>query len=208
MGWLNDALPAEWAPWNLFLARDPTDSGGTWANISRAARPIDVPAPTNPQWASEYNLFSQFSASCFYFASALTDRRRAAGRSVPPIGLIQSSIGGSKIEAWMPDGALGVCANESLAGKGQSPPGRLYNGMVAPFVNFTVSGWLWYQVSLQMAFVASPLLIITRSSANEPRSFQFLAENCGCASRRAKTTVWIRRATRRRRLATAASCQQ
>ena len=79
----------------------------------------------------------------------------------------------------MPDGALGACASESLAGKGQSPPGRLYNGMVAPFVNFTVSGWLWYRVSLQMAPVAFPLLITTRSSANEPRSLQFLGENCG-----------------------------
>ena len=88
------------------------------------------------------NLYSQFSATCFYFAVALTDqaRRQAAERDAatgvvgpppPPLGLIQSSIGGSMIEAWMPDSALDSCKNESLAGRGQAPPSRLFNGMIA-----------------------------------------------------------------------------
>lgn len=32
----------------------------------------------------------------------------------------------------MPSGALAACSNESVAGTGQSPPGRLFNGMIAP----------------------------------------------------------------------------
>ena len=124
---------------------DPCPSGGSWANLSRASQHIEVPPPTNPQWGKEYNLYSQFSATCFYFASALTDRLRSQGGKVPPIGLIESAVGGSKIEAWMPDAALGECGDEDLQGTGQSPPGRLFNGQVAPFVNMSLTGWLWYQ---------------------------------------------------------------
>ena len=147
-------------------------TGGTWANLSAASKPIVVPPPTNPQWGKSYNLYSQFSATCFYFGTALTDHRRqtdiasssryssssgsteagssAQGKDIP-IGLIQSAIGGSMIEAWMPDRALSKCTNESLAGKGQSPPSRLFKGMIAPFVNFTLNGWLWYQVRRDFA---------------------------------------------------------
>lgn len=53
--------------------------------------------------------------------------------------------GGSQIEAWTPDQALGLCKNESLNANGQAPPGRLFNGMVAPFVNTSLTGFLWYQ---------------------------------------------------------------
>lgn len=118
---------------------DPTDSGGTWANLTTASRLIGKPVPIT------YNLFSQFSATCFYFAAELTDHLRSKGSSDVPIGLIQSAIGGSQIEAWTPDTVLGACKNASLNADGQAPPGRLYNGMIAPFVNMTIAGWLWYQ---------------------------------------------------------------
>lgn len=32
--------------------RDPTDSGGTWGNLSTASTHIVVPPPSNPQWGS------------------------------------------------------------------------------------------------------------------------------------------------------------
>ena len=41
--------------------------------------------------------------------------------------------------------ALGLCKDEMLNADGQAPPGRLYNGMIAPFVNTTVKAFLWYQ---------------------------------------------------------------
>ena len=42
------------------------------------------------------------------------------------------------------------CANESLSG-GAVPQdsGLLFYGMAAPFANYSVRGWLWYQVRLQ-----------------------------------------------------------
>ena len=58
----------------------------------------------------------------------------------------QSAIGGSQIEAWTPNTGLGKCRNESLNANGQAPPARFFNGMVAPFVNFSLAGFVWYQV--------------------------------------------------------------
>ena len=42
-----------------------------------------------------------------------------AGGGIVPIGLIQSAIGGSQIEAWTPDTALGLCKEEQLNADGQ-----------------------------------------------------------------------------------------
>ena len=78
---------------------DPNPSGGTWANLTTSSKPITIPPPTNPQWGANYNLLSQFSATCFYFATNLAEQLAAAtAQPAPPIGLIQSAIGGSKIE--------------------------------------------------------------------------------------------------------------
>ena len=90
-------------------------------------------------------LLGQFSATCFYFAASLLDQLKQEQQPAYPIGLIQSAIGGSQIEAWTPDHALGLCKNESLNADGQAPPGRLFNGMVAPFVNISLKGFIWYQ---------------------------------------------------------------
>merc|ERR1719387_2602110 len=138
MGVKYEELVPTWATTQGTI-QNPTDAGGTWANLSTASHPIGGSAP------SSYNLFSQFSATCFYFAAELSDQRQKDNNQVVPIGLIQSAIGGSQIEAWTPDSALGKCKNANLNADGQSPPGRLFNGMVAPFVNTTLAGWLWYQ---------------------------------------------------------------
>ena len=47
---------------------------------------------------------------------------------------------------------LTVCRNESLSG-GAVPQdaGALYYGMVAPFANYSVAGWVWYQVRVRGA---------------------------------------------------------
>lgn len=93
---------------------------------------------------------AQFSSTCMYFGAELIDARAAEGLEDVPIGLIQSAIGGSQIEAWMDNETLSLCKNQSLSG-GAVPEnrGRLYYGMVSPFVNYSVAGWLWYQVRLQ-----------------------------------------------------------
>ena len=56
-----------------------------------------------------------------------------------PVGLIQSSVGGTQIERWIPKHA----ADPSL--EYLSSIGDLYDNMIQPFTNFALRGFLWYQ---------------------------------------------------------------
>jgi hypothetical protein len=77
-----------------------------------------------------------------------------------PRRLIQSAIGGTVIEAWSPNQTTLECQNKTpgtaTAGK---PNGRLFYGMVCPFVNMSISGWTWYQVSARHPRCAASLCI-------------------------------------------------
>ena len=66
----------------------------------------------------------RFSAVLYYFGRRLQDELRV------PVGLINSSWGGSPIEPWTIKG-------------GES--GKMYNGMIAPITNVAVRGTIWYQ---------------------------------------------------------------
>lgn len=89
---------------------------------------------------------TQFSALAYYFGRELT---RKLGVSV---GLIHSSYGGTRIEAWMPHAAF--AENSELGGLEAQRydayvPGvqatELYESMVKPYVPFRLRGFLWYQ---------------------------------------------------------------
>lgn len=71
----------------------------------------------------------------------------------PVIGLIQSAWGGTEIDDWLKNDTISACKNASGfpepnrpgAGAGGVYPdnGALWNGMVAPFINYTMFGALW-----------------------------------------------------------------
>lgn len=87
--------------------------------------------------------FFSFSAACMEFGRNLLDE---LGDDAPPIGLIQSALGGSTIEAWSPNETVLACQNRTPGGPTAGhPTGHLFYGMVCPFVNMTVAGWAWYQ---------------------------------------------------------------
>ena len=65
-----------------------------------------------------------FSAVLYHFGKAIHADQKV------PIGLINSSWGGSPIEPWT------VTENGS---------GKMYNGMIAPIIDFPVTGTIWYQ---------------------------------------------------------------
>eukprot|EP00117_Sycon_ciliatum_P047952 scpid52642/ scgid34202/ Sialate O-acetylesterase; Sialic acid-specific 9-O-acetylesterase; Yolk sac protein 2; Sialate O-acetylesterase small subunit; Sialate O-acetylesterase large subunit len=100
-------------------------------------------------WCGKTNrsVLVSFSAACWYFGQALSDElAKMNDGKAPPIGLIASSVGGTKIELWTPVEELGNCKNQSCpAPVNTTTCGLLYNGMVAPFVNMSVKGYLWYQ---------------------------------------------------------------
>jgi len=91
-----------------------------------------------------------FTATGYFCGRALHKHLRV------PVGLINSSVGGTPIENWTPESALNNLAfkkalddwRQSMAAdKGFQimPFGTLYNGMVAPLKPYAIRGALWYQ---------------------------------------------------------------
>ncbi|MFD2727607.1 sialate O-acetylesterase [Hyunsoonleella rubra] len=86
-----------------------------------------------------------FSAIGYIFGTRLFEKLNV------PIGVIESSWGGTKIESWIPKGYLlkydGIKFSDSLPKEQnkQKKPSFLYNAMIHPFKNFKVKGMLWYQ---------------------------------------------------------------
>lgn len=109
-----------------------TDVQGAW----QACSPATIPT---------------FSAVAYYFGRALEKSLDV------PIGLVHSSVGATRAQAWTPRAVLeGSPAfkdvfpqheREKTTAKGYTPvePSTLYNGMIAPLVPFAVRGVIWYQ---------------------------------------------------------------
>ena len=78
------------------------------------------------------------SAIAFYYALELHD---AIG---VPVGIIDSSWGGTRIEPWTPPS--GFARPPKKQGKtGAGTPSALWNGMVAAFAPYAIKGFIWYQ---------------------------------------------------------------
>lgn len=88
-----------------------------------------------------------FSAIGYFFAERLQNELKNI-----PIGIINSSWGGSPAEVWMPEAFIAkdpviAAAAAALKPVEWSPVqgGRTYNAMIYPFVGYKVKGMLWYQ---------------------------------------------------------------
>lgn len=69
-----------------------------------------------------------------------------------PVGVINTSWGGTPAEAWMPEEVIAkdeflreAAAKQKPVPWGPVEPGRIYNSMISPLVPFHVAGVLWYQ---------------------------------------------------------------
>lgn len=85
-----------------------------------------------------------FSAAAYFFGRYLEDVLEV------PVGLIVTSWGGSKVEAWMDETSLrssGVTEfpDEVPEDRPHQTPTLLYNAMINPLVPFNAKGFLWYQ---------------------------------------------------------------
>lgn len=85
----------------------------------------------------------KFSAVAGFFALHLHRDRSLAQ---VPLGIVDSSFGGTCVEAWTPKGTLPDMPQDQIS---QSmfgiPQGNLFNGMIAPLLGFRVRGVAWYQ---------------------------------------------------------------
>ena len=99
----------------------------------------------NGKWepASPLNT-PEFSAAAYFFGELLQDILNV------PVGLIVTSWGGAKAEAWMDREPLSRFSDIRIP---EEMPGRypqhgatlLYNGMLHPFIGYPLKGMIWYQ---------------------------------------------------------------
>lgn len=88
---------------------------------------------------------AEFSATAYYFGKMLQEVLGV------PIGLINSSWGGTRIEPWISEEGIkqfdfisleNNLKNEKIS---QQTPSVLYNAMVHPMVGYAIKGVIWYQ---------------------------------------------------------------
>ncbi len=90
---------------------------------------------------------TNFSAIGYFFA------REIQGELGVPVGIIDSTYGGTQIEEWMPPGSFAgypdlaefAAANPMPILVDKNPVSSLYVNMVRPLVPFALRGFLWYQ---------------------------------------------------------------
>jgi sialate O-acetylesterase len=90
---------------------------------------------------------TRFSAAAYFFGRELIEKLGV------PVGLIHTSVGGTRIEPWtVPTAYEGLPGLSAYAAPGAGDGhidgiriGELYDSMVKPFVPFSLRGFLWYQ---------------------------------------------------------------
>eukprot|EP00041_Stephanoeca_diplocostata_P010993 m.177446 g.177446 ORF g.177446 m.177446 type:complete len:685 (-) comp18367_c0_seq2:175-2229(-) len=111
-----------------------TNTGGkTWMSAPQAIADGTVDKPS-------YSLFNM-GATCWYFAQRLVDEGITT-----PIGIADTAIGGQRIEEFIVNTTEFMYSCDGRMGA-TSPVwnGQLFAEQVAPFVDMTVHGWVWYQ---------------------------------------------------------------
>ncbi|RZK05682.1 MAG: sialate O-acetylesterase [Flavobacterium sp.] len=88
-----------------------------------------------------------FSAVAYFFALHLQEDLKNV-----PIGLINSSWGGTPAEIWMPEATIKndpvlVASASKLSATEYGPnlPGLAFNAMINPLAGFKIAGTIWYQ---------------------------------------------------------------
>lgn len=125
------------------LAEASADAGIRLLSMPKAGAP-EPSADPGAEWRRcSPETLRKFSAVAAFFASEL---RKDPSLEDVPIGLVDSSFGGTAIEAWIPGGVPPGVPEERVSGSmfGISP-GHLYNRMIAPLTALPVKGVAWYQ---------------------------------------------------------------
>lgn len=108
----------------------------------------------NGKWLScDTTSIKQYSMVAYFFAKRLQEQLHI------PIGIINASVGGSDILAWM-DSSTYKHLDFSATINKQHPkdftkyPTQLYNGMIHPILNYRIKGIIWYQGESNVAHAA------------------------------------------------------
>lgn len=106
-----------------------------------SAKPV---SSANIQWqVCNPDSVRDFSAVSSFFASELL---KDPALAEIPLGVVDSSFGGTTCEAWIPEPALANFAPKDLHDSFLGfKPAQHYNGMIAPLGHTRFKGVLWYQ---------------------------------------------------------------
>jgi sialate O-acetylesterase len=114
--------------------------------VSRIASLVPLDDFTGTWKISEPENVSEFSATAYFFAMMLNKVLNV------PIGLINTSWGGTKIEPWISEAGFKnfgwVKLPDKTAVQGtlsQQTPTVLFNAMINPIVGYGIRGAIWYQ---------------------------------------------------------------
>jgi sialate O-acetylesterase len=113
-------------------------------------RPLEM---VGGEWqASSPDTAGSFTAVGYFFGRELFRKLGV------PIGIMKATLGGSPIEAWLSEDALGAepafgvvaarwrVMRPRIEGRGfRNQPGGLYNGLIHPLEPGALAGFLWYQ---------------------------------------------------------------
>ncbi|VGO12595.1 hypothetical protein PDESU_01148 [Pontiella desulfatans] len=131
------------------MSADNPDLDNEAAEIAAANHPLirlmnvpllHAPAPlgelsAQASWeACSSNSAANFSATGYFFG------RKVHLDSGIPLGLIESAVGGTRVERWMPEDLrteIGYTYDDRIT--------QLYNGMIHPLSGFPIKGAIWYQ---------------------------------------------------------------
>lgn len=98
----------------------------------------------NPWQQATPGSVAEFSAVAYYFGQQLQEILDC------PVGLIHSSYGASRVEAWMSAEVLGAYQTINIEDidirkSTHEIPTVLFNAMISPLIPFALKGVLWYQ---------------------------------------------------------------
>ena len=114
--------------------------------VPRSVQRLPQDTSKNSPWKSaEPEAVSNFSATAYYFGKILYQQLQV------PIGLVNISYGGSPVEAFMDENTLKTFPEIKVPAKTDTNKLNnkvatvLYNGMLRPFLGYTIKGCIWYQ---------------------------------------------------------------
>jgi len=129
----------------------PDDVAGAKYPLIRTIKVPHTPSPkpldnfTGSWTACSPETVGGFTAVGFFFARTIHNEMGV------PVGLVNSSWGGTRVEPWTPPCGFAAVpelkemAEQTYAAKSHQEPTVLYNGMIQPLIPFAIRGALWYQ---------------------------------------------------------------
>ncbi|MCG8578960.1 MAG: sialate O-acetylesterase [Bacteroidales bacterium] len=113
-------------------------------NKKGSAHPLDTLKAFKGWSIASAESILDYSAIAYFFGQQLQEVLDV------PVGMIHTSWGGSRVQAWMSNSCISKYQQVNLEGKNlqkntNHTPTLLYNAMIHPLIPFAIRGALWYQ---------------------------------------------------------------